>query len=310
MDCPNIFGLSTHHASPISGLRRSESELVCKLITVGVICEDRSSLRSICVRNLLFALALLPVELVSAACPSTFVDNGAWFTSDPEWSDGVIYVITNFSVSNDTGDDIDFSSQTPADTLQTWVNLPLGGDPYSTPAYSITDGDLSFKMSPAGNVYAAGATVTWQVAMNISGAPVGYQNTASIRPEEGGNFGQFSYTLLSSNISCSSGEPFFATVSSAEAGVDEIILTVTAEEGSAAITSYDAECEDTGGHTTTASSSGSSITVGGLETGNDYTCTVTATNSIGTSAASAPSETLTPSTQGLPIWLLHEASTP
>ena len=261
-------------------------------------------------RSALIALALFYVEVAGAACPTTFVDDGAWHTSDPEWSADVIYVITTFSLSNDASGDVDFSTLTAPETLQRWVNYPVGGDPYITPVYGIPDAALTFKTSPAGNVYAPGATITLQVAMDISGAPEGYQNTLSMRPEEGGSYGQFSYTLLSSSTSCSSGEPFFASIAAADTGVDEISLTVTAEAGSAIITSYDAECEDVSGTTTTASSSDTSITVSGLETGADYTCTVTATNSVGTSVASAPSETLTPSTQGLPIWLLHEASTP
>ena len=261
-------------------------------------------------RSALIAVALFYVEVAGAACPTTFVDDGAWHTSDPEWSADVIYVITTFSLSNDASGDVDFSTLTAPETLQRWVNYPVGGDPYITPVYDIPDAALTFKTSPAGNVYASGATITWQVAMDISGAPAGYQNTLSMRPEEGGSYGQFSYTLLSSSTSCSSGEPFFASIAAADAGVDEISLTVAAEAGSATITGYDAECEDVSGTTTTASSSDTSITVSGLETGADYTCTVTATNSVGTSVASAPSETLTPSTQGLPIWLLHEASTP
>ena len=261
-------------------------------------------------RSALIALALFYVEVVSAACPTTFVDDGGRHTSDPEWSADAIYVITTFSLSNDASGDVDFSALTAPETLQRWVNYPVGGDPYITPVYGIPDAALTFKTSPAGNVYAPGATITLQVAMDISGAPEGYQNTLSMRPEEGGSYGQFSYTLLSSSTSCSSGEPFFASIAAADTGVDEISLTVTAEAGSAIITSYDAECEDVSGTTTTASSSDTSITVSGLETGADYTCTVTATNSVGTSVASAPSEILTPSTQGLPIWLLHEASTP
>ena len=261
-------------------------------------------------RTILIALAFFYVEAANAACPTNFVDDGFWHTSDPAWSADVTYVITTFSLSNDASGNVDFSTLTATETLQRWVNTTVGADPYITPVYSIPDAALTFKTSPAGNVYASGATITWQVAMDISGAPAGYQNTLSMRPEEGGSYGQFSYTLLSNSISCSSGEPFFASIAGAETGVDDIHLTVAAEAGSATITSYDAECEDASGNTTTASSGDTAITVSDLETDADYTCTVTATNSVGTSVASTPSETLTPSAQGLPIWLLHEASTP
>ncbi|MDG0990933.1 MAG: hypothetical protein P8O15_00290 [Luminiphilus sp.] len=258
-------------------------------------------------RSALIALALFYIEVVSAACPTTFVNDGGWHTSDPEWSADVIYVITTFSLSNDASGDVDFSALTAPETLQRWVNYPVGGDPYITPVYDIPDASLTFKTSPAGNVYASGATITWQVAMDISGAPAGYQNTLSVRPEEGGSYGQFSYTLLSSSISCSSGEPFFAAIAAAEAGVDEISLTVAAEAGSATITSYDAICEDTDGNETGAVSTGTTISVADLENGEDYTCTVTASNSIGTSIASGPAEISTPSSR-LPVWLMYKAA--
>jgi len=116
------------------------------------------------------------------------------------------------------------------------------------------------------------------------------------------------FTLLSSSISCTSGESFFASIAAAEAGADEINLTVSAEAGSASVTSYEAQCEDGSGVTTIASSSDTAIIVSGVETGKDCICVTTATNEDGTSLVSAPSETLTPSRQALPIWLLYEAT--
>ena len=261
-------------------------------------------------RLLLLAVTLLYAEFSASACPTTFADDGAWLTSEPEWSADVVFVLATISVSNDESSAVDFSALTAADTLQSWVNLPVGGDPYATPVHDITDADYIFKNSPAGNVYGVDDLISWQVAIDISGAPEGYRNTLSLRPEEGGVYGQFSFTLRSSEIFCSSGEPFFTTIASAEAGIDEILLTVEAEQGTANITSYDAVCEDTSGTTTSASSGVASITVTGLETGEDYSCIVTATNSVGTSAESEPTGTLTPSVQGLPSWLLYEASTP
>jgi len=251
-----------------------------------------------------------------ASCPSTFDDQGRWFTSDPEWSTDVIYVIAAFSVSTDGPADIDFSlggvAISDAETIQSWIPAPEGTNPYEEEGapYDFPNESMTFKQSPAGETFESGGTVSWNVAFDISGAPEAHQKRISIRPEGADPYGQFSYTLLSSEVSCSSGEPFFAEIIEAEAGLGEILLSVSAEQGSAAITSYDATCEDTNGATTDVSSSDTSITIPDLEAGEDYTCTVTATNSVGTSLASDPTESLTPTSGGLPIWLLHEASTP
>ena len=73
-----------------------------------------------------------------------------------------------------------------------------------------------------------------------------------------------------------------------------ITFSAPAANGSA-IFSYSATCKSSdGGATKSASASASPITVGGLTTGVNYACTVTATNSRGTglaSAASAPAAT-------------------
>jgi hypothetical protein len=111
-------------------------------------------------RSALIALALFYVEVASASCPTTLVDEGGWHTSDPAWSADVTYVITTFSLSNDASGNVDFSTLTAPETLQRWVNKPVGADPYITPVYDIPDAALAFKTSPAGNVYASGATIT------------------------------------------------------------------------------------------------------------------------------------------------------
>ena len=72
--------------------------------------------------------------------------------------------------------------------------------------------------------------------------------------------------------------------------------------------SYDAVCSD-GTTDFSGQSTTTTITVSGLENDDNYTCTVTATNSAGTSSASAASGNLSPEPMpGLPIWLLEAIS--
>ena len=60
----------------------------------------------------------------------------------------------------------------------------------------------------------------------------------------------------------------------------------------------------------TGSSAGSSVTVAGLVNGTAYSCSVTVTNAIGTSASSAATGSITPEEGigGLPVWLLYQAT--
>ena len=89
----------------------------------------------------------------------------------------------------------------------------------------------------------------------------------------------------------------------------EITLWVTADEGDSAVTRYDASCTD-GANTYTGTSASSQITISGLTNEVAYTCTVTATNSLGTSSSSAATDPIIPeeTISGLPIWLLYQAT--
>ena len=88
-----------------------------------------------------------------------------------------------------------------------------------------------------------------------------------------------------------------------------IRLSVRAENNGSEIIFYKAACTD-GTNTYTDTSTTSPITVSGLTNDVAYTCTVTATNSVGTSVASAATATITPeeTTTSLPVWLLYQAT--
>ena len=90
-----------------------------------------------------------------------------------------------------------------------------------------------------------------------------------------------------------------------ENGSGLVVSFILASDGGAPITDYTATC---GG--ISASSNSSPIIVEGLTNGQQYSCTVVATNSVGSSSASAAaSGTLEEVTMpGLPIWLLYEAT--
>jgi hypothetical protein len=111
-------------------------------------------------------------------------------------------------------------------------------------------------------------------------------------------------------ILASVSEPTTPSIISTDSGDGEIILEISiSDNGGANITRYDASCTD-GPNTYTGTSATSPITVSGLTNGIAYTCKVTATNSVGTSSASAATDPITPEEQvgGLPIWLLYQAT--
>lgn len=257
-------------------------------------------------------LMILLSRVVDASCPTTVIrdSNGRSVATSPDWSDDIEFVIADLVFSNSMPGDVTFNPQgTPVSDAETLDIDRRGSDPHAYPLIPLSQ-DAIFNISPAGKVYSAGESIRWRVAFEAGAAPTGYYNRVGIQPVDHDQYGTFQFGIVETEFTCTEGEPFFAEITEAEAGLDEILLTVSAEQGSAAITSYDATCEDTDGNETDASSTGTSITVSGLQVGEDYTCTVTATNPVGTSVASDPSETLTPTSGGLPVWLLHEASTP
>ena len=104
--------------------------------------------------------------------------------------------------------------------------------------------------------------------------------------------------------------PLQPIISSTDSGNGELTLFVSESSQSTTVDSYTATCTD-GTNTYTGTSTSSPITVSGLTNGVAYTCTVTATNSVGTSSASAATAPIIPEEQvsgRLPIWLLYQAT--
>ena len=261
---------------------------------------------------IILILLLGSIEFVMADCPDQLASDlgNPYLYTETEWSPEVEWVTATFSLTNESGREINFTTLAPSETLDAWVRYPDGSDPYSTPPYEISDEDFIYRQSPAGSSFSAGAVISWKVAMYVAGAPEDYRRELKVSPTEAGDaFSELEPNLISSSLSCSSGEPFLAEITTIEAGLDEIILSVLAETGRSAISSYHASCENSAGISTVASSASNSLTLSNLDAGEEYSCTATAINSWGASASSDPKRASTPGNH-LPAWLLHEASTP
>ncbi len=118
--------------------------------------------------------------------------------------------------------------------------------------------------------------------------------TCTINADQPGNGSYLAATQVTRSFAVNAVAPGTPTIGTASAGNSQATVTFTApaSTGGAAITSYTVTASPGG---TTASGAGSPITISGLTNGISYTFTVTATNSVGTGAPSAASNSVTPS---------------
>jgi len=139
----------------------------------------------------------------------------------------------------------------------------------------------------------SGQTCTWSsgaLTCTVTGLVNGAQYTFTVVAQ---NRAGASPTSGASNAVMPIGAPPSPTGVSATAGDQQATVSCTAPvtNGGATITSYTATASPGGAH---ASAPSCPVTVTGLTDGTTYTFTVTVANSLGTSAASAASNTVTP----------------
>ncbi|MBP8296545.1 MAG: hypothetical protein KAX84_10595 [Burkholderiales bacterium] len=126
----------------------------------------------------------------------------------------------------------------------------------------------------------------------VSGLPRGVAVTCSVTASSGALTGIPSGP---SNAAAPAEPPGAPVIGTAEAGNGQVHVTFTApaSDGGSAITAYTATCG-----ARSATGNGSPISVIGLLNGEPTTCTVAATNAVGTGPASLPSNAVTPGSAG------------
>lgn len=147
------------------------------------------------------------------------------------------------------------------------------------PNFAITAGAL-----PAGMTLAANGTV--------SGTPtaVGTFNFAVTVADASGCSGSRPYSITV--VPVAPGAPTGVSASAGDALAD-VTWTAPDSDGGDAISGYTATCSD-GTNTFSANGTVPPIEVHGLVNGTAYTCTVAASNGVGTGASSTPSNSVTP----------------
>lgn len=173
-------------------------------------------------------------------------------------------------------------------------------------------GTQSFGTTPTLTASAPGGTVTFTsstagVCTISSGGTLTFVaiGTCTINADQAGNGTYLAAPTVTQNFSVVGAIPGAPTGISATAGDTQATVTFTppSSTGGTSITGYTVTSSPAGGTDSNAGSTGLSHVMTGLTNGTSYTFTVTATNSTGTSIASAASNAVTPKgAQTITFW--------
>jgi uncharacterized protein YhjY with autotransporter beta-barrel domain len=210
-----------------------------------------------------------------------------------------------------------FNFTITATDSSTGTGAPFAG----SRAYTLVVDAVTITLSPASVPDATVGSAYAPITLTASGgsAPYGFAVTAGALPtgvslaSDGTlsgtptSAGTFNFTVTATEAFGSTGSQSYSLtvaavvpdapgITGASAGDGQAQVTVSAPlaDGGSPITGYTATANPGGATGTLAGAAGGTITVTGLTNGTAYTFTVTASNSAGTSAASAPSASVTP----------------
>ncbi|HBG08299.1 MAG TPA: hypothetical protein DDY22_22815 [Geobacter sp.] len=173
---------------------------------------------------------------------------------------------------------------------------------------SATPGDARATVSFSAPAFNGGSPIT---GYTVTSTPGGFTGTGQVSPitVTGLNNGTaYSFTVTATNTigssqqSSASGSlipaavPGSAAIVSVTAGDAQVTISFSApaSNGGSPITGYSVSSHPAGGTDSNAGSSTLSHVITGLSNGTAYTFTVTASNAVGSGAASAPSDSVTP----------------
>lgn len=204
---------------------------------------------------------------------------------------GGIQELVSTNIVRTVPDDMFFAAQSgvPPNSLVISSPVTITGITSAT-AVSITGGEYSINGGAYTNI--AGSVTNGQtVRIRLTSSALPTTNTSATLTVGG-------VTVIFA-VASGSGSPTAPTAVSASAGYAAISVKfgLPTNTGGAVMTGYSATCTSSNGGVTVSNTKGATATfvpVSGLTIGRLYTCTVTASNTVGTGPASAPSNAIKP----------------